>query len=109
MTRIYGASWSLASWEVRQFLSKLEVEFEYIDIEKDTEAAAWVAQHHPIKPILPILELADGTVLTAPSHHALAKYFGYQVTLGASGTRKTRPMHKIDLSDLDDEEATSAS
>lgn len=51
-------------------LKRLGVEYEYVDIERDPKAAAWVRAQNGGKEKKPTLDI-DGTVLTEPDEEEL--------------------------------------
>jgi mycoredoxin len=69
---VYGADWCSMTTSTRRFLDRNRVEYRYIDIDDDTEAAAWVASHNHGKEKKPTLDI-DGVVLTTPSDAQLAR------------------------------------
>ena len=62
---VYGADWCHVTQDTLQFLDGLGAEYEYVDIEQDPDAAAWVREQNGGMEIKPTLKLGDD-VLTAP-------------------------------------------
>lgn len=54
----------------RAFLDRIEVPYEYIDIDRDRDAASWVASQNGGKEKKPTLDIA-GEVVTQPSDDEL--------------------------------------
>jgi glutaredoxin len=63
---VYGADWCSMTTSTLAHLKDLGLEFEYIDIEHDKTAAAWVRSHNHGREKKPTLDI-DGKVLTEPS------------------------------------------
>jgi mycoredoxin len=67
---VYGADWCSMTKATRAFLDRMEVPYEYVNIDHDREAAAWVASQNGGKEKKPTLDIA-GEVVTAPSDQEL--------------------------------------
>jgi thioredoxin reductase (NADPH) len=74
--RVAGALWSARSHDVKDFLSRNRVPFRWLDVERDTEAAATVQQLETAETALPVVLFPDGSWLAAPDDHALAEKVG---------------------------------
>jgi thioredoxin reductase (NADPH) len=70
--KVYGADWCPQTTHTRKFLDQQRVAYEYIDIDEDTDGAAWVASHNDGKEKKPTLDV-DGDVVTTPSDAQLAR------------------------------------
>ncbi len=68
--RVYGADWCGTSVRTLQHLDELGVSYEYVDIDDDRHAAAWVREHNHGNELKPTVEI-DGEVLSAPRHYVL--------------------------------------
>ena len=68
--KVYGANWCPGTRATRAHLKLLKLPYDYIDIDHDREAAAWVASQNDGKERKPTLDVA-GEVLTAPSDEEL--------------------------------------
>lgn len=68
--KVYGADWCEDTRRVREYLDGLGVAYEYVDIERDEEAARWVREHNGGKERKPTVDVA-GQVLSVPSEHEL--------------------------------------
>jgi len=68
--KIYGANWCPATRATIAHLKLLKLPYDYVDIDHDREAAAWVASQNDGKERKPTLDVA-GEVLTAPSDEEL--------------------------------------
>lgn len=63
---VYGADWCPLTRAALMHLDKVGVEYKYIDIDEDPEAAKWVADHNDGKEKKPTIDV-DGEVLTEPT------------------------------------------
>jgi mycoredoxin len=68
--KVYGADWCEDTRRARAFLDGLGVQYRYVDIEQDEEAAAWVREQNGGKERKPTVDVA-GQVLSVPSDHEL--------------------------------------
>jgi mycoredoxin len=68
--KIYGADWCEDTRHVLEFLGRLGVAYEYVDIEQDESAAAWVRGQNGGKERKPTVDVA-GQILCAPTDHEL--------------------------------------
>jgi glutaredoxin len=68
--KVYGADWCETTKHTRAHLDQLGVSYQYINIDNDRQAAAWVAAQNGGKEKKPTLDI-DGQVLTAPSNKEL--------------------------------------
>ncbi|PJE58008.1 MAG: NrdH-redoxin [Candidatus Portnoybacteria bacterium CG10_big_fil_rev_8_21_14_0_10_36_7] len=70
---LYGANWCGDCHRSRQLLDDLKVEYEYIDIEKDSEAAKKVVEINKGYQSIPTIVFPDNHVLVEPSNDELKK------------------------------------
>ena len=77
--RIVGSRWSPQSYETRDFLSRNQIPYLWVDVEQDSAMRELVqsATGGDLSR-LPVVLLADGTMLTMPSHAELAAKVGLQ-------------------------------
>jgi glutaredoxin len=68
--KVYGADWCHMTTDTLNCLKRLNVEFDYINIERDKQAAAWVREQNHGKEKKPTLDI-DGRVLTEPDDEEL--------------------------------------
>ena len=68
--KVYGADWCGMTSEAREHLDGLGVAYEYINIERDPSAAAWVKEQNGGKEIKPTIDIG-GRVLSEPSPEEL--------------------------------------
>lgn len=74
--RVVGDRWSAASYAVRDFLSRNQVPYRWLDISRSQEAQVLVDSAGADR--LPLVFLEDGTVMANPELGALAKAVGMQ-------------------------------
>jgi thioredoxin reductase (NADPH) len=77
--RIVGSRWSPRSYDTRDFLSRNQIPYLWVDVEQDAAMRELVtsATGGDLSK-LPVVLLADGTMLTMPSHAELAQKVGLQ-------------------------------
>jgi mycoredoxin len=68
--KVYGADWCKDTQHTREFLGRLGVQYQYVDIERDESAAAWVRERNGGEERKPTVDIA-GQVLTEPTDHEL--------------------------------------
>ncbi len=68
--KVYGADWCHNTTDTLEQLKQLRVDFQYIDIESDEDAAAWVRDQNGGKERKPTLDI-DGKVLRVPDSDEL--------------------------------------
>jgi mycoredoxin len=68
--KVYGADWCGDTRHTLDFLDRLGVAYEYVDIDRDERAAEWVRGQNDGKERKPTVDVA-GQVLCAPSDHDL--------------------------------------
>ena len=68
--KVYGADWCEDTRHTREFLDRLGVAYEYVDIEADDAAREWVREHNEGKERKPTLDVA-GQILSVPDDHEL--------------------------------------
>ena len=68
--KVYGADWCEDTQHAREFLDRLGVKYEYVNVEQDESAAAWVREQNGGKERKPTVDIA-GQVLAVPTDHEL--------------------------------------
>jgi glutaredoxin len=68
--KVYGADWCSMTRRVLMRLDRLGVEYEYIDVDHDTQASEWVKEQNDGKEKKPTLDI-NGRVLTSPNNQEL--------------------------------------
>jgi len=86
--RLVGSRWSPQSYAAKEFLSRNQVPYQWIDVEQDESMEALVASLGGGELRLPTLLFPDGSHLIAPTVRELADKVGLQ-------TRATRPFYDL--------------
>lgn len=73
---VYGAYWCPDCRRAKKFLGEQFVPYQWVDIEQDKEAEAYVLQKNNGKRIIPTIVFEDGSFLVEPSNAELAKKLG---------------------------------
>ncbi len=86
--RVAGALWSPQSHEVKDFLARHQMPYQWLDVDKDPKSRALVeAQSNGVLK-LPVIFFPDGKVLVEPSLQTLAQTAGIQ-------TKATLPLYDV--------------
>ena len=80
--KVYGADWCGDTKRTRKFLDDLEVPYDYINIEEDTQAANWVKEQNDGRERKPTVKIG-ARVFSVPSDEELER------ALRAEGIMKT--------------------
>lgn len=73
---VYGTLWCPDCKRARRFLAEKHIDFEFVDIDQDTQASARVKElNHGMRSV-PTIVFADGGVLVEPSDRELADKLG---------------------------------
>ncbi len=86
--RIAGTMWSLSSHEVKDFLTRHQIPYQWLDIEKDSNARKLVEDTASSIAKLPVIFFPDGNSLVQPDLKTLADKVGLQ-------TRAEKPFYDI--------------
>ncbi len=86
--RVVGAQWSPQSHEVKDFLARHLIAYQFLDVDRDQQARAMVQANSQGLLRLPTVFLPDGTVLVEPSIRELAEKIGMK-------TRAEQPLYDI--------------
>ena len=86
--RIAGSRWSPSSYAVREFLSRNQVPYQWVDIDRDAPTRELVTTLTGGTSRLPVVLLPDGSSLVEPSMPDLADKVGLK-------TRATRPFYDV--------------
>jgi len=76
--RVAGTLWSPKSHEVKDFLARHQIGYQWLDVESDAKAKALVEEQSPGIPKLPVVFFPDGKVLIQPEIRELAEKAGIQ-------------------------------
>jgi thioredoxin reductase (NADPH) len=86
--RIAGARFSPQSYAVREFLSRNQIPYQWIDIDEDSSMHELIEQFPDGLARLPVVFFPDGTYLSAPTNLKLAEKVGLQ-------TQAHRPFYDV--------------
>jgi thioredoxin reductase (NADPH) len=86
--RIIGHRWSPIAHQLRDFLARNHVPYQYLDVELTAEAQQLMTDLSLHDKQLPIVRLTDGTILEAPTPALLAEHIGLR-------TQATRPFYDL--------------
>jgi thioredoxin reductase (NADPH) len=81
--RVAGSQWSPQSYAVREFLSRNQVPYQWIDVEKDAPTRELILATHGSLNKLPVIFLPDGRTLVDPTQAEVAA----EVGLGKAAAR----------------------
>ena len=77
--RVVGHRWSPEAFQMRDFLARHQIPYQWLDVETETEAKELVeVVEKQGKVELPLVFLADGTWLADPSRNELAEKIGFR-------------------------------
>jgi thioredoxin reductase (NADPH) len=79
--RVAGTLWSPKSHQVKDFLARNRIPYQWLDIEQDLEARALVDASQPDTHRLPVVFVPDGGVLIEPDVITLAEKIGMHIRL----------------------------
>ena len=71
--KVYGTKWCPDCARTKQVFDKLNVAYEWIDIEQSPDAAAYVQKVNGGHKSVPTIVFPDGSVLVEPSNPVLEK------------------------------------
>ena len=74
--RVAGTLWSANSHQVKDFLARSQIPYQWLDIERDSAARTMVETASKERPRLPMLFFPDGTTLVDPDLRTLADKVG---------------------------------
>jgi len=73
---VYGTTWCPDCKRAKHFLGEQRVQYDWVDLEKDADAIAYVERVNRGKRIIPTIVFPDGSVLAEPSNAQLAQKLG---------------------------------
>ncbi|OGO21322.1 MAG: fused response regulator/thioredoxin-disulfide reductase [Chloroflexi bacterium RBG_16_51_16] len=76
--RVVGTQWSPRSHDVKDFLARHQIAYQWMDIDRDPSARSLVEQQLDGEPKIPVIFLSDGTVLIDPEIRELADRVGFK-------------------------------
>lgn len=86
--RVIGPRWSAVDHQVRDFLSRNQVPYIWLDPEREAEAFEWLERYGLDDRKLPVVLFPDGSSMVRPSQIALAEKIGLS-------TRATRDFYDL--------------
>lgn len=86
--RVYGMRWSSLCHDVKDFLSRNRIPYQWLDIERNDEARLLIESLGDEGRKLPVVIFPDGDVLAQPDQRALAEKVGLQI-------RATGPFYDV--------------
>jgi glutaredoxin-like protein len=75
---LYGTNWCSDCKRAKQFFGEQRVHYDFVDIEDDAEAMAYVEEVNDGKQVIPVIRFEDGSLLVEPSNADLAEKLGLQ-------------------------------
>jgi len=78
--RVAGSLWSPPSHEVKEFLSRSQTPYQWVDVDQDAQGRALAEAASPGLRHLPVVFFPDGTTLVEPSARSLAEKIGQKTT-----------------------------
>ena len=76
---LYGTTWCPDCKRAKQFLGEQRIHYDWVDIEKDAVALAYVEEVNKGKRIIPTIVFPDGSILVEPTNAELAEKLGLSV------------------------------
>jgi thioredoxin reductase (NADPH) len=73
---IYGTTWCPDCKRSKQFLGDQRIHYHWVDIERDSEAMAYVQDANHGRRIIPTIVFPDGSILAEPTNAQLAEHLG---------------------------------
>lgn len=73
---VYGANWCPDCRRAKKFLGEQQIEYKWVDIERDPQAVAYVERVNNGKRMIPTIVFGDGSILVEPSNADLATKLG---------------------------------
>ncbi|BFU96923.1 MAG: Thioredoxin reductase carring response regulator receiver domain [Nitrospira sp.] len=77
--RMLGHRWSPHTHQIKEFLAKNQVPYQWLDIEKDTEARPLLQSAHAGEDRLPVVVFPDGSSLIQPTTFQIAEKVGFRM------------------------------
>jgi len=77
---VYGTNWCPDCKRAKQFLGEQRIHYDWVDIEKDASAMAYVEQVNRGKRIIPTIVFPDGSTLVEPTNSELAEKLGLRIS-----------------------------
>ena len=81
--RVVGARWDATTHDVKDFLTRNQVPYRFLDVDRDPEAATLLDTRGEAEPLLPVVFFPDGDTLARPGPRELAGRIGLRVEAAA--------------------------
>ena len=76
--RVLGHRWSPQTHQIKEFLGRNQVPYQWLDIEKDAETRSLLQSAHATEEQLPVVVFLDGTSMIQPSTSQVAEKMGFR-------------------------------
>jgi thioredoxin reductase (NADPH) len=73
---VYGTNWCSDCKRAKQFFGEQRVHYDFVDVDADADAMAYVEQVNDGRQIIPVIRFDDGSTLVEPSNAELADKLG---------------------------------
>ena len=77
--RVLGHRWSPQTHQIKEFLGRNQVPYQWLDIEKDAETRSLLQSAHATEGQLPVVVFPDGTSLIQPTTSQVAEKVGFRM------------------------------
>jgi thioredoxin reductase (NADPH) len=77
--RVVGHRWSPQTYQIKEFLAKNQVPYQWLDIEKDAETRSLLQSAHVSEDQLPVVVFPDGSSLIQPTTFQVAEKVGFRM------------------------------
>jgi thioredoxin reductase (NADPH) len=77
--RVVGHRWSPQTYQIKEFLAKNQVPYQWLDIDKDAETRSLLQSAHVSEDQLPVLVFPDGSSLIQPTTFQVAEKVGFRM------------------------------
>src|SRR5437588_8798570 len=76
--KVYGTNWCSDCKRAKQFFGEQRVHYDFVDVDADADAMAYVEKVNDGKQTIPVIVFDDGSTLVEPTNADLAKKLGLQ-------------------------------
>ena len=73
---VYGGLWCVDCRRAKQFFDDREIDYQWVDVDEDEAALAYVREVNEGRRIIPTIVFQDGSTLVEPSNAELAAKLG---------------------------------
>src|SRR6188508_338387 len=77
--RVLGHRWSPQTHQIKEFLARNQVPYQWLDIEKDAETRSLLQSAHATEEQLPVVVFPDGSSLIQPTTAQVAEKVGFRM------------------------------